>query len=286
MQARYALDGGTPDDRPPQDDGFGWVLWSAGSTADSWRGTSHASAIEGFVRHCATTALGRLAADGLPLPSPDYWELDEGQLTLGTAAPVLAGLEHAAALLPGRLGERCAAAALHLDHPGIEVRTSELAPEETADAVRDGLLDMSFVIDYSGHPLDRDPALQWSVVAVERLHAAVPEGVLPGESVSLTALADFPWILAGPRSHFGRAVRVECHAHGFDPRARDVQRVVDHRAVTRRRRPPEIEHRVVGVAVVGAALFSFAWLTLIVLCLGYVAMVIWGWIAGPRPRRH
>ena len=42
----------------------------------------------------------------------------------------------------------------------------------------------------------------------------------------------------------------------------------------------------VGVAVVGAALFSFAWLTLIVLCLGYVAMVIWGWIAGPRPRRR
>ena len=42
----------------------------------------------------------------------------------------------------------------------------------------------------------------------------------------------------------------------------------------------------VGVAVVGAALFSFAWLTLIVLCLGYVAMVIRGWIAGPRPRRR
>ena len=42
----------------------------------------------------------------------------------------------------------------------------------------------------------------------------------------------------------------------------------------------------VGVAVVGAALFSFAWLTLIVLCLGYVAMVIWGWIAAPRPRRR
>lgn len=38
MQARYALDGGTPDDRPPQDDGFGWALWAAGSTVDSWRG--------------------------------------------------------------------------------------------------------------------------------------------------------------------------------------------------------------------------------------------------------
>lgn len=42
----------------------------------------------------------------------------------------------------------------------------------------------------------------------------------------------------------------------------------------------------VGVAVVGAALFSFAWLTLIVLCLGYVVMVIWGWIAAPRPPRR
>ena len=42
----------------------------------------------------------------------------------------------------------------------------------------------------------------------------------------------------------------------------------------------------VGVAVVGAALFSFAWLTLIVLCLGYVAMVIWGWIAAQRLRRR
>lgn len=42
----------------------------------------------------------------------------------------------------------------------------------------------------------------------------------------------------------------------------------------------------IGVAVVGAALFSFAWLTLIVLCLGYVAMVIWGWIAAPRPPRR
>ena len=61
-------------------------------------------------------------------------------------------------------------------------------------------------------------ALHRSVVAVERLHAAVPEGVVPDDTVSLAALAEFPWILAGPRSHFGRAVRAECHAHGFEPR--------------------------------------------------------------------
>ena len=42
----------------------------------------------------------------------------------------------------------------------------------------------------------------------------------------------------------------------------------------------------IGVAVVGAALFSFAWLTLIVLCLGYVAMVIWAWADPRRPRKR
>lgn len=42
----------------------------------------------------------------------------------------------------------------------------------------------------------------------------------------------------------------------------------------------------VGVAVFGAALFSFAWLTLIVLCLGYVAMVTWAWIDARRPRNR
>ena len=115
IQARYALDGGTPDDRPPQDDGFGWVLWAAGATAHSWRGTAEAGRIEALVRHCAATALTRLDGDGLPRVSPDYWELEERQLTLGTAAPLLAGLEQATTLVGGELAERCAAAATRMD---------------------------------------------------------------------------------------------------------------------------------------------------------------------------
>ncbi|MEG4642654.1 CDP-diacylglycerol--serine O-phosphatidyltransferase [Paracoccus sp. P2] len=39
----------------------------------------------------------------------------------------------------------------------------------------------------------------------------------------------------------------------------------------------------VGVAFVGAALLTFAWVTLIALCLGYVVMVIWAWIDRERP---
>lgn len=120
MQARYALDGGTPDDRPAQDDGFGWALWAADATADSWRGTDDEATIVPFVRHCAATLLTRLDKDGLPLPSPDYWELETSVLTLGTAAPLLAGLESATRLLTGAKGEthlrdRCAAAATRLE---------------------------------------------------------------------------------------------------------------------------------------------------------------------------
>lgn len=104
------------------------------------------------------------------------------------------------------------------NHPGIVVNTTELIPEESADAVREGRFDLSFVIDYSDHQMDWDPSLTRVVCAVERLHAAVPSGSLPQETVSLTELADYPWILAGPRSHFGQAVRAACHRQGFEPR--------------------------------------------------------------------
>ncbi len=128
------------------------------------------------------------------------------RLSVGVWASVASGL------IPRTLS------VLAVDHPGIAVSTTELLPEETASAVRDGRVDASFVIDYSSRTTDWEPTLHRSVVAVERLHAAVPEGAIPDDTVSLTALAEFPWILAGPRSHFGRAVRAECHTRGFEPR--------------------------------------------------------------------
>ncbi len=44
-----------------------------------------------------------------------------------------------------------------------------------------------------------------------------------------------------------------------------------------------VKFLLVGVAFVGAALLTFAWVTLIALCLAYVAMVIWAWIDRERP---
>ena len=155
--------------------------------------TEHAEEIIGSVER-ATLALEE-AQEGVSV-----------RLTAGVWASVASGL------LPAAL------TALAADHPGIQVRTRELAPEDTEGAVRDGALDFSFVIDYSNYPMSWDPALARVVIAVERLHAAVPAGAVPSATLSLPGLAEHPWILAGPRSHFGRAVRIACQRNGFEPK--------------------------------------------------------------------
>ena len=128
------------------------------------------------------------------------------RLTVGVWASVASGL------LPSALS------LLAAEHPGIEVRTKELAPEDTAVAVRDGSLDFSFVINYSDYPMPWDPELTRVVIAVERLHAALPPGTVSARTMALGDLAEHPWVLAGPTSHFGRAVRSACQRCGFEPK--------------------------------------------------------------------
>ena len=106
------------------------------------------------------------------------------------------------------------------DHPGIAVRSRELAPEDTTGAVRDGSLDLSFVLDYSSYPMADVADLARVPVAVETLHAVVPRGTVQSGHASLADLAAAPWVIAHPRSHFGRAVRIACREAGFEPDVR------------------------------------------------------------------
>ncbi len=98
FEARYLLDGsGVPDDRPRQSDGAGWVLWGL----DQVRLAAGGNALPPSVRPLrdrATAFVIVLTEGGRVLPpvSPDYWEVPERRLTLGTAAPLAAGLEAAA----------------------------------------------------------------------------------------------------------------------------------------------------------------------------------------------
>ena len=108
FEARYDLrTGATPDDRLPQLDGSGWVLWAAAQLAA--HAPDRAPALLEPLRPMIVLSARRLlasrdAGSGLPPPSSDYWELVEDRLTLGTAAAVLAGLRAATDVL-GPVGE-------------------------------------------------------------------------------------------------------------------------------------------------------------------------------------
>lgn len=109
FQARYTADGGVPDARSPQTDGTGWFLWAAGRVLPGPVGTRRTPpAPSAHLRAALTRAAARLLAltdgdDRLPASSPDYWEVEEDRLTLGTAAPVLLGLEAASRLAAARV---------------------------------------------------------------------------------------------------------------------------------------------------------------------------------------
>ncbi|WP_199737827.1 glycoside hydrolase family 15 [Cellulomonas sp. PhB150] len=103
FQARYLPDGsGPPDDRGVQVDGAGWALWAAGLVVDQISdGDARARAVRDLhplVERSTQYLDGLIGADGLPPVSPDYWEVAESELTLGTAAPLVAGLQSATGL--------------------------------------------------------------------------------------------------------------------------------------------------------------------------------------------
>jgi glucoamylase len=104
--ARYWPGGSGPvrDGRPVELDADGWVPWAvwswAAAAGDPVR--DQLTELWPMVSAAADAAADSLAADGLPAASMDYWE-DSVETTLGTAAPLLAGLR-AAADIAGRLG--------------------------------------------------------------------------------------------------------------------------------------------------------------------------------------
>ncbi|WP_082774526.1 hypothetical protein [Cellulosimicrobium funkei] len=101
FHARYLPDGsGVPDDRGIQSDGVGWVLWAADVVLEETPAADRAEVaaelrplVDAATDHALELVDGE---DPLPPPSSDYWEVEPTSLTLGTAGPLLAGLEAAA----------------------------------------------------------------------------------------------------------------------------------------------------------------------------------------------
>lgn len=120
FEARYLLDGsGTPDGRTRQSDGAGWALWALQEVSR----TSGTVALSPGLRSLLDNATGFALSltDGgrrLPPASPDYWEVPVSRTSLGTVAPLLAGLRASeqmyAALGESELATRSGAAASRL----------------------------------------------------------------------------------------------------------------------------------------------------------------------------
>jgi len=203
--ARYHPDGSGPvsDGRPAQLDSDGWVPWAVWCWARAQRlvpGSPAWQALTGvwpMVVRAADAAARSLSADGLPGPAQDYWE--HGQdVTLGTAAPLLAGLR-AAADLAGELGAAVAS-------PGTVPAPSDLrarqrrwlaAATRLTTAIRtqfgstgyhrgpDAGSGADTAVTFLGPPLgSADPAVSRAAQKAQHVLAVPNGGLRPGEAWS------------------------------------------------------------------------------------------------------
>lgn len=132
-------------------------------------------------------------------------EVLTGKLQVGALATI------AASLVPPAM------AILARRHPQISVRTREVRPEDALMSVRDGDLDLAFVLDYPDAPMPWELSLESTVVGVEQHHLIVPSGWLPDGPVDLAELAGYDWGVSGGDTDFGRALMTVCRLAGFEP---------------------------------------------------------------------
>ena len=111
LEARYLPDGSgnVPDSRGLQLDGNGWALWGVAqwyaATPPGPRREADLDALRPLVARSVAAVRANIdPVSGMPGVFPDYWEVGEGQPTLGTLAPLLLGVRAVVPVLEA-LGE-------------------------------------------------------------------------------------------------------------------------------------------------------------------------------------
>jgi glucoamylase len=218
--ARSHPDGRPVDDgRPPQLDATGWVPWAVWVVTGGGNDRELAAELWPTVRAAAHAAASALGPGGLPPAGPDYWERRERQPTLGTAAPLRAGLRAA-----GRLAEA-------LDHPADAERFADAA-ERLDRAIRRELAGPG---GYHRTPAGggHDAAVTWLAPPF-----APPEpGVMGAVSAAREALASgggaipgSAWSRKDPWTPATASFALAFAAGGDQPRARQtLDWLLDHR---------------------------------------------------------
>lgn len=126
------------------------------------------------------------------------------ELTVGVFATVAAGL------IPPILRD------LATHYPQIQLSTRESDPEDALTDLRHGHLDLAFLVEYPDAPESWPTNLTVIPVGLDQFHLAAPAGQLTGPAIGLADLADHNWIISGPHTYYGRAVRAACQRAGFD----------------------------------------------------------------------
>ncbi|MEV6952535.1 hypothetical protein [Streptomyces sp. NPDC051183] len=218
--ARTKLDGsGPPDGRRWQLDANGWVPWATWQWYQAAPRAGRGARLAGLypmVRKAADHAAASLRADGLPPVSPDYWELMTTTANIGTAAPLLAGLNAAADLAAqaGRPADaaRWARAAGRLS-AGISAKFAPLGYQRTVDGRHGHDSAVAFMAPpFNAAPADLPRALDAAYEALLLPNGGLTPGNDPGApwgatawtpSTSFFALA---WAATGQTAKAGRVL--------------------------------------------------------------------------------
>lgn len=128
------------------------------------------------------------------------------ELTVGVFSTVAAGL------IPGIVQD------LAVHHPEVRLRTREIDPDDAGLQLRHGHLDLAFLIDYPEAAEPWAPGPTVLPVMHDRLQVAAPAGRLPHPRVRLADLSSHDWVMSGPRTYYGRAIRSACQRAGFEVR--------------------------------------------------------------------
>jgi molybdate transport repressor ModE-like protein len=104
-------------------------------------------------------------------------------------------------------------------HPDIELELDEADPDECAQALREGQLDLGVLYEFPlGPPLATD--LRLTPLIEDRLHIALPPGhrLAHRKRIRMAELADETWIQGVRHGSTLATLPAACHEAGFEPR--------------------------------------------------------------------
>lgn len=165
---------------------------------------------------------------GVELTPLGHVLLEHAQILLDAEQHALSAVERAREHLDVELqvGVFCTVAAgliplvvedLNRRHPQVRIKTREIDPDDATLELRHGHLDVAFLIDYPDAAEPWRAGVLTTPVGFDTLHLAAPPGRYRQSAVDLADLAHEDWIMSGPESYFGRALRTACRHAGFDP---------------------------------------------------------------------